>query len=173
MVIWKVSMQSQTRESSRLRNTLLLTTLAVLSSTVNLLAAGDVTVFHMSGEWHGQSRFTGINYEEATQKKVPPRDVLIVMQISDDGKVTGRIGGAELTNGVVSANRGWFGRHLHLWTDFIIRGQIAGPVAPGSENGTHPINAPFDFDGTNISGSLFVVHPPGYPYPFLSLHLSR
>jgi hypothetical protein len=96
-----------------------------------------------------------------------------VLHISADGKATGRIGGAELTNCVVVVNRGWFGRRLHLWTDFIIRGQIVGAVTPGSESGTHPINAPFNFDGTRIGGSMFVIYPVKYPYPFLSLRLSR
>jgi len=81
--------------------------------------------------------------------------------------------GAELTNCIVAVNRGWLGRQLHLWADFIIRGQIVGAVAPGSESGIHPINAPFNYDGTGISGSMFVTYPVKYPYPFFSLRLSR
>jgi hypothetical protein len=155
------------------RTPFLLAALAIWLSVFTLLATETATVSDLAGQWHGKSRFTGISYEEATQKKVAPQDVETVLHIATDGKVTGRIGGAELTNCVVAVNRGWFGRRLHLWTDFIIRGQIVGAVAPGSESGIHPINAPFNFDGTRMSGSVFVTYPVKYPYPFYSLQLSR
>jgi len=155
------------------RATILLTVFVILSPAFVLPAAGTATVSDLKGQWHGKNRFTGISYEEAAQKKITPQEVEVVLNISSDGKVTGRVGGAELTNCVVTVNRGWFGRRLHLWTDFIIRGQIVGPVASGSESGIHPINAPFNFDGTRISGSMFAIHPVKYPYPFFSLHLNR
>ena len=155
------------------RITTLLTMLAILLPAFTLLASETATISDLAGQWHGKSRFTGISYEEATQKKIAPKDVETVLHISADGKATGRIGGAELTNCVVAVNRGWLGRRLHLWTDFIIRGQIVGAVAPGSKSETHPINAPFNFDGTRISGSMFVIYPVKYPYPFFSLRLSR
>jgi len=143
---------------------------AMLFTVMTLWAGGGFTVPDLAGQWNGNS---GISYEEATQKKVAPQDVETVLHISADGKATGRIGGAELTNCVVAVNRGWFGRRLHLWTDFIIRGQIIGAVAHGSESGTHSINAPFNFDGTRIGGSIFVIYPVKYPYPFFSLRLGR
>ncbi len=155
------------------RTLILPTVLAILLSTSSLLAIETTTVSNLAGQWHGKSRFTGISYKEATQKTITPQDVEIVFYISANGKVTGRIGGAELTNCIVAVNRGWFGRRLHLWTDFVIRGQIVGAVAPDPESGTHPINAPFNFDGTRISGSIFVIYPMKYPYPFFSLRLSR
>jgi len=155
------------------RTTTLLTMFALLLSAFTLMAAETATVSDLAGQWHGKSRFTGISYEEATQKKIAAQDVEIVLHISTDGKATGRIGGAEFTNCVVAVDRGWFGRRLHLWSDFIIRGQIVGAVAPGSESRTHLINAPFDFDGTRIGGSMFVIYPVKYPYPFFSLQLSR
>jgi len=151
----------------------LLAMLAILLPAFTLLASETATISDLAGQWHGKSRFTGISYEEASQKKIAPQDVETVLHLSADGKATGRIGGAELTNCVVAVNRGWFGRRLHLWTDFIIRGQIVGAIAPGSESGTHPINAPFNFDGTRIGGSMFVISPVKYPYPFFSLRLSR
>jgi len=147
--------------------------LAFLLPACSLLATEPATVSDLAGEWHGTNHFSGINYEEATQKKIGAKDVQAILHISADGKVTGRIGGAELTNCIVALNRGWFGRRFHLWTDFIIRGQVVGAVASGSEGGIHPINAPFNFDGTGISGSMFAIYPVKYPYPFFSLRLSR
>ena len=151
----------------------LIATFAILLPAFALVASETATVSDLAGQWHGKNRFMGISYEEATQRKIAPQDVEAILHISADGKVTGQIGGAELTNCIVAVNRGWFGRRLHLWTDFIIRGQIVGAVASGSEGGTHPINAPFNYDGTGISGSMFVIYPVKYPYPFLNLRLSR
>jgi hypothetical protein len=146
---------------------------AILLSAFSMSAAETAKVSDLASRWHGKSRFTGISNEEATQKKTAPQDVEIELCISADGKATGRIGGAQLTNCVVAINRGWFGRLFHLWSDFVIRGEIVGPVAPGSESGTHPMSAPFNYDGTQISGSVFVVYPGRYPYPFASLGLNR
>ena len=151
----------------------LLPILAIVLSASTLCAADIATIPDLAGQWHGQSRFTGISYAEATQKQVAAQQVELVLRISTDGKVTGRFGGAELTNCVVEENRGWLGRLLHLKTDFLIRGQISGPVAPGSESGTHPINAPFNVTDARIGGTVFVVYPVKYPYPFLSLKLGR
>jgi hypothetical protein len=147
--------------------------LAILLPNFTLLASETATISDLAGQWHGKSRFTGISYEEATKKTIAPQDIETMLHISADGKVTGQIGGAELTNCVVTVNRGWFGRRLHLWSDFIIRGKIIGAVAPGSESGTHRINAPFNSDSARIDGSVFVVYPVKYPYPFFSLQLSR
>ena len=121
-----------------------LTILAILLPAFTLLASETATISDLAGQWHGKSRFTGISYAEATQKKVAAQNVEIVLHISPDGSVTGQAGGAELTNCVVEVNRGWFARLLHIKDDFIIRGQIIGAVRPGSERGSNAINAPFN-----------------------------
>ena len=154
--------------------TILLTLLAILLPAFTLLASGVPAVSDLAGQWQGKSRFTGISYEEATQKTVMPQDVETVLHISADGKVTGRVGGAELSDCVVKKNRGWLGRLLNIETDFLIRGQIIGAVVPGSESGTHTISAPFNLPDNRIKGSMFITYPFKYPYPFLhGLRLSR
>ena len=151
----------------------LLALLAIWLPVSGLPAAESPTVAELSGQWHGMSRFTGISYAEATQKQVTAQNVAVGLQISADGTVTGRVGGAELRAVVRAQHRGWLWRMLHDQTNFIIEGTLVGPVAPGSESGRHPINAPFGFDGTRINGSLFVIYPIKYPYPFLKLRLNR
>jgi len=123
------------------------------------------------GQWRQPARFTGICYEEAVQKKVVAGDLEAVWRISADGQVTGHIGGAELSGCSVAVNRGWLGRRLHLKTDFVLRGQLIGAVAPGSESGTHTISAPFNLDGSQLGGTVFVLRPFIYPYPFLNLKM--
>lgn len=155
------------------RITKLIALLSILLPAFTLLASGTATVSELAGQWHGKSPFKGISYEEAVQKKAAAQDVETVLGIATDGKVTGRIGGAELSDCFVEANRGWFGRLLHIKTDFIIRGKIIGAVVPGSESGPHSISAPFNLDDTRITGSIFVIYPIKYPYPFLGLKLSH
>jgi len=153
---------------------LFLAAFTILSPAFMVWAAGEnPLVSDLAGQWRGRSQFTGISYKEATQKKIAPQDVEIVLSISADGRASGRLGGAELNGWAVEANRGWLARLLHIKSDFIIRGQIVGAVIPGSVGGNHPINAPFHVDGTRIVGTVFVIYPIKYPYPFLSLRLSR
>lgn len=155
------------------RTTIWLTLLVTLWFAFTLLASGAPAVSNLAGQWHGKHRFTGISYKEATQKKVAPQDVDIVLHISADGKVTGRLGGAELSDCVVKLNRGWFGRMINIETDYVIRGRIIGAVAPGSDRGTNTISVPFNLLEGRIKGSVFAMHPFTYPYPFLDLRLSR
>jgi hypothetical protein len=155
------------------RAAILLAMFAILLPAFTLLASETVAVSDLAGQWHGKSHFTGISYKEYTQKKVAPQDVEILLHISAEGKATGQAGGAELSDCVVESNRGWFGRLLHIKTDFIIRGKIIGAVAIGSENGTNTINAPFNLLDNRIKGALFITHPCTYPYPFSDLQLSR
>ena len=159
-----------------LRIARLIATLAMLFPVLTSWANGSATVpdQRLVGHWHGTNQFFGMSHEEITEKKVAIQNVEVVLDISADGSVTGRVGGAELSECVVEANRGWFGRLLHIKTDFIIRGKVVGPVATGSDSGTHLINAPFNLDGTQVTGSIFVIRGAfTYPYPFLSLRLSR
>lgn len=125
------------------------------------------------GTWQGHSRFTGISYEESTTNKVTPTTVEMTLQITSDGKVTGKFGGAKLTDCQVMANRGWVGRHLNLWSDFIIRGRLEGAIAPGSEGGIHEISIPFNLENYGLHGTVFRQQPWRYPYPFLNLKLER
>ena len=124
------------------------------------------------GHWEGQDRFDGMSRDEIVQHRAKVQDVETEFSIAADGRVTGHVGGAELSGCTVESNRGWLGRSLHLKTDFIIRGRLYGAVVPGSEAGIHEINAPFNLVGTRMDGTLFVIRGAfEYPYPTLRLRL--
>ena len=142
----------------------------VITLAASTLRAGETPkVSDLAGDWQGTNRFTGISYEEATQKKVAPQDVKVELRITPDGKVTGSVGGAELRDCAVGLNRGWLGRLLNIKSDFIIRGSMAGSVAAGSANETNTINVPFNVQGNGMKGSVFVILPHKYPYPILPI----
>jgi len=167
------SVQLERRMITTQRTITFLAILAILMPAFVLLAGGAAKVSDLAGQWHGTNRFTGISYEEATQKKVSPRELKVALQISTDGKVTGRLGGAELRDCVVESNRGWLGRKLNIKTDFVIRGHIVGAVATGSAGGTNTISAPFNLVAGQIKGTVFAMHPFTYPYPFFGFRLNR
>ena len=126
------------------------------------------------GQWHGTDRFFGLNHEEGAAFHGEARYLEAQLTISADGTVRCRIGGAELSECTIEANRGWLGRMLHIKTDYIIRGKIAGRISTGSEAGVHRISAPLDFEGDQLAGSVFVIRGGlSYPYPFLRLQLAR
>jgi len=126
------------------------------------------------GRWQGTDRYFGLSYEEGSASQGRAQYVEANLTISADGTVEGRIGGADLSACRIEANRGWFGRMLHIKTDFIIRGKMVGRVSANSEIGTHTISVPLDLDGDQIDGSVFVIRGAlSYPYPFLKLRLAR
>jgi hypothetical protein len=136
--------------------------------------SGSVAPNMLVGQWQGENRFFGMRHEEALADQSGPRDVEATVTILADGRVIGRIGGAELSECTVEANRGWLGRLLHVKTGYIIRGKLSGSVLPGSEGGVHSISAPFDLEGGQLAGSVFVLRGAfSYPYPFLQFHLAR
>lgn len=150
--------------------------LALLLSVSTSWAGRSIAVpdQRLVGAWQGQDQFCGMSRKEITGKKVAIQNVEVGLNISADAKVTGHVGGAELSGCVVEANRGWFGRLLHIKTDFIIRGKVVGAVSSGSEGGTHLINAPFNLKSSQIDGTMFLMRGPfACPYPFLRVRLSR
>jgi hypothetical protein len=160
-------------------NARILTVIGTLSLLLPLLtsstrASATVPDQHLVGQWDGQNRFSGMSYREITKHTAAIQDVETVVIIAADGAVSGHIGGAEFSGCVVEKNRGWLGRALHLKTDFIILGDLAGAVVPGSAGGSHRINAPFGLHDTQIDGTVFVIQG-GFscPYPMLQLRLRR
>ena len=156
-------------------NVRLIVFVAILVPLLSSCGNGSATISdqRLAGDWQGKSRFTGISYQEATQKKIAPQQVEMNLHIAADGTVTGRVGGATLSDGLVESNRGWLGRKLNIKTDFIIRGRLIGSVAAGSANETNTINAPFNLPNGRMKGTLFIIRPFVYPYPILSLQLNH
>ena len=138
------------------------------------LVALSVPDSRLVGRWRGTDRYFGLSYEEGSAAHGQAQYVEANLAISPDGTVEGRIGGAELSACRIEANRGWFGRILHIKTDFIIRGKMVGRVSANSEIGTHTISIPLDLDRDQLDGSVFVIRGAfSYPYPFLKLRLAR
>jgi hypothetical protein len=78
---------------------------------------GRVPDPRLVGQWQGHDQFYGMSYDEIAKHQVTVQPVITELVIAADGRVTGHVGGAELRDGMVSANRGWLGRFLHLYSN--------------------------------------------------------
>jgi beta-lactamase regulating signal transducer with metallopeptidase domain len=94
------------------------------------------------GHWKGQAKII-VNWTRQ-------RWLAIEIEIMPDGKVTGKVGDSELKDAVFKSNRGWLGKKLNIKTDWIIRGDLIGPVIKNENIEREYINLLFmdlDADG--------------------------
>ena len=116
-------------------------------------AAASIVTPLMVGHWEGNARiFSSFCHQTNLPVKV---------DIHADGSVTGTVGDAKLTEGRFESNRGWLGRKLHLFSDYIITGDLDGAIVAAENITRSSVKLPLNFrDGTfeggvNTSGSGF------------------
>ena len=95
------------------------------------------------GTWEGKSEFYVPFFEKgASQGEHSDEPVAIRIHIASDGSVDGQVGTARLVGCKIKHNRGWFGRMLNLWSDYVISdGWLEGPVFSADQE----TKRPFDF----------------------------
>ncbi len=100
----------------------------------------------MVGEWEGTAQII-VDWCQ--------QDELIVrLRIGPDNKVSGKIGDATLKNAQLKANRGRLGRFLRIKTDFIIVGQLEGPIVAAEKISRASIKIPLNFDDQQFIGGF-------------------
>lgn len=82
------------------------------------------------------------------------RSLAVRVTIDSAGRVAGRVGDAELFNGHVRPNRGAIARALGWKTDFIITGQLNGPVIAAEQVVREGVRIPFDLVDGRIEGGI-------------------
>lgn len=129
----------------------------------------DPTPARIQGVWQGEALVSRIGGK--TNQSLP-----IEFVIAADGRVSGTVGGAALTNGFVAANRGELGRTLDLATDYIVRGELQGVVIEGESAPSQYVMAPFNLVEKNaldvhIWGGLTTWdNPSGGKDPLVGAH---
>jgi hypothetical protein len=98
------------------------------------------------GHWEGNAR---IIVSWCRQKNLP-----VKVDIHADGSVTGSVGDAKLSEGRFQRNRGWLGRKLNLATDYIITGDLDGPIVAAEAITRQRVMMPLDFSGDAFTGGL-------------------
>lgn len=122
---------------------ILVSLLFLVSTSV---AADNAATAAMTGEWQGQAR---IIVAWSTQKHLK-----VQLSIAADGRVSGKIGDATLANGILEKNRGRLGRFLRIKTDYIIEGNLSGPIIVSQKISRDSVKIPLNFDGTKFTGGL-------------------
>ena len=129
----------------------------------------DPAPARIQGVWHGEALVSRIGAK--TNQALPVEFV-----IAADGRVSGTVGAAQLTNGIVAANRGELGRTLDLATDYIVRGELQGLVIEGESAPSLDVIAPFNLVEKNaqdvhIWGSVTTWdNPSGGKDPIVGAH---
>ncbi len=90
---------------------------------------------NIAGHWEGTGDIV-VNW--TTQ-----RTLRIVLDVATDGSVTGTVGDAEF-RGKLAKNRGALGRALRMKTDWVIRGDLSGPVIKAEQVERKGANVLFD-----------------------------
>src|SRR5687767_11500925 len=102
----------------------------------SLQAADNAVTTSMVGHWQGNARII-VNWCKQPHLQVE-------IDIHPDGSVTGTVGDATLTKGQFTRNRGWVGRKLNLATDYIVRGDLKGPVVAAEGITRSSVSMPID-----------------------------
>ena len=127
---------------------------AFVLATVPVLGAAAAPVDEaMTGHWEGRAR---IVVAWCRQPTLP-----VAIDIHPDGRVTGRVGDAELVQGRLVRNRGWLGRQLGWATDYRITAELRGPLVAAEGISRAAVSLPLNFaeggftGGVHSSGSKF------------------
>lgn len=114
------------------------------------LAAGDAEpsgdLAALAGTWSGSAR-VGVSW--CRQSLIP-----VSLTIAPDGRVTGRVGDAVLVGGRLACHRGPLLRRLGLSSDWLVSGDLSGPLVAGEGVARAVVRIPFDVVDGRLRGTL-------------------
>lgn len=121
------------------------------------------------GTWSGKAEVFA-PFKKGEYPSTYPEDYMeIVINIDENGNVTGHVGDAVFTNCVVTKNRGWLCKKLNWRTDYIVtHGTLDGPLVPADQETTRDFTIPFNIVDGKLDGGFMLKKPWKYPYPMLS-----
>jgi hypothetical protein len=111
-----------------------------------LTVSGQLPDPAMMGTWSGDGQIV-VNW--TNQRSIHVRLVILA-----DGSVSGEVGDARLTNGRIARNRGAIGRFLNIKTDYIVFGDLRGPVIASEHIQRDGVKMPLNWNGSEFSGGL-------------------
>ena len=165
---------------SRRHRVLLACAIVLIAVGVVVGAGGDAPQAvpeALVGTWEGKAKFWVPLFEEgASQSQHSDKPVAIRIRIAADGSVEGQVGTAHLVGCKLKRNRGWWGKTLHLATDYIIcDGRLEGPVLSTDRKAAkRSFTIPFNEDGGTLKGGFMVLQKGSYPFPmFPGLQLTK
>ncbi len=124
----------------------LIVTLTALLATGNSCTAESIVTPAMVGHWEGNSRIVVIWCHQT--------NLFVAVDIRADGSVVGKIGEATLVDGRLQSNRGWLGRKLNLWSDYIIEGKLNSPIVAAEGITRDRVFIPLNFNDGVFAGGI-------------------
>lgn len=128
----------------RIRNGLLLVASLVMALPMGVRA--QVATPSLIGRWGGVADIV----VDWTKQRTLPVNVVI----SANDQVTGTIGDATLLRGRLLRNRGWLARTLQMKTDYIIEGDLDGPIIGAENVQRDAVQIPFNWRDGRLVGSV-------------------
>jgi hypothetical protein len=120
--------------------------LVVLCTVAAASCASHATPPELVGHWQGSGR---IIVTWCEQERLP-----VLLDIGADGTVAGTIGDARLVEARVRRNRGALGRALHVKTDWIVTGDLDGPVVAAEGIERDGVKLPFNLLDAELKGAV-------------------
>ena len=109
-------------------------------------AEDDSIAKPFAGRWEGSARIAANWCKQ--------RQLTVAIDIHPDGSVTGKIGDATLANARFGSNRGGLGRALNLFSDYIVRGDLNGPIVAADKITRAGVTIPLDVNGNDLVGAV-------------------
>ena len=117
-----------------------------LLMAATIYAADDPIAKPFAGHWEGNAQIAANWCKQ--------RQLAVAIDVHPDGSVTGKVGDATLANARFSSNRRWLGRALHLFSDYIVRGDLNGPIVAADKITRADVSIPLDVDGNSLVGAV-------------------
>jgi hypothetical protein len=120
------------------------------------------------GSWSGKAEIFA-PFKKGEYPSSYPEDYMeIVINIDENGNVTGHVGDAVFTNCVVTKNRGWLCKKLNWRSDYIVtHGTLDGPIVPADQETKRDFTIPFNIVDGKLHGGFMLKKRWQYPYPML------
>jgi hypothetical protein len=97
------------------------------------------------GEWTGKAK--------VIVSSVSRDSITVFLKILPRGDIMGRVGDAPIRRAYVAKNDGWVGRFFNTSTDFVVVGNLAGPIIAGSD-ARPDMTIPFMLRNGTIRGEI-------------------
>jgi hypothetical protein len=119
---------------------------SLMLATENVFSAESIVTPAMAGQWEGNARIV-VNWCRQT-------NLYVAVDINTNGGVTGKVGDATLVDAHFRLYRGWLGRKLNLWSDYIIEGKLNAPIVATEAITRNFVSIPLDFKDGVYSGGI-------------------
>ena len=125
--------------------------LAILVAQACTSSGSEPAPPELVGDWTGDA---GIIVSWCERERLD-----VALHVASDASVSGAVGDAALVDGRLRRNRGALGRSMKIKTDWIISGDLEGPIVGDEGIERDGVNIPFNLIEGRMKGS---VHSTGW-----------